>query len=122
MPGEQPRIVVVEDDASMGQALERILRAGGFGAVVFNSAEAALAAGTALPADCLVLDIHLPGMSGIDLYRRLAPRGDEVPAVFITAHDEPAVREAAERMGSYLAKPFSGRALLEAITHALASH
>jgi FixJ family two-component response regulator len=117
-----PTVVVVEDDASMGQAIERILRAGGFSAVVFASAEAALAAGAATTAGCLVLDIHLPGMSGIDLYRRLAPRGDEVSAIFITAHDEPAVREAAERMGSYLAKPFSGRALLEAVARALGSH
>jgi FixJ family two-component response regulator len=122
MRGEMPRIIVVEDDASMSQAIERILRAGGFAAVVFGSAEAALDAGAATTADCLVLDIKLPGMSGIDLYRRLAPRGDEVPAVFITAHDEPAVREEAERMGSYLAKPFSGRALLDAITHALGSN
>jgi FixJ family two-component response regulator len=121
MPSGVPRIVVVEDDTGMGQALERILRAGGFTAIVFGSAEAVLAAGAAATADCLVLDIHLPGMSGLDLYRQLAPRGDEVPAVFITAHDEPAVRAEAERMGSYLAKPFSGRALLGAVTHALGS-
>jgi FixJ family two-component response regulator len=117
------RIVVVEDDASMNRAIERILRAGGFAAITFASAEAALEAEAATAADCLVLDIHLPGMSGLELYRRLAQGGAEVPAIFITAHDAPAVREMAEGMGAsgYLPKPFSGRALLDAITRALGS-
>jgi FixJ family two-component response regulator len=116
-----PRIVVVEDDASMSQAIERILRAGGFAAAPFASAEAALEADAA-SADCLVLDIHLPGMSGLELYQRLVLCGKEAPVVFITAHDEPAVREAAERLGgdgSYLPKPFSGRDLLEAVNRTL---
>src|SRR5262249_40999728 len=97
MPSEMPIIVVVEDDASMSQAIERVLQAGGFAAVLFASAEAALEAGAA--ADGLVLDIHLPGMSGFELYRRLAVSGKAMPAVFITARDEPAVREEAERLG-----------------------
>ena len=120
MPNEPPIIVVVEDDASMCQALERILRAGGFTAVSFASGEAALAADAA--ADCLVLDIHLPGMSGFELYRRLALAGKELPAIFITARDEPAVRDEAEGLGgagSYLPKPFSGHDLLGAVTQAL---
>jgi FixJ family two-component response regulator len=120
MPEEMPGIVVVEDDASMSQAIERILRAGGFAARTFDSAEAALEAGVAAASDCLVLDISLPGMSGFDLYRRLASAGEHLPAIFITAHDEPAIREEAERLGarSYLPKPFSGRSLLEAVTRA----
>jgi FixJ family two-component response regulator len=125
MPNTMPTIVVVEDDASMSQAIERILRAGGFAAALFASAEAALEAGAAALADCLVLDIHLPGMSGFELYRRLALAGKELPAVFITAHDEPAVREEAERLGgagSYLPKPFSGRDLLGAVARALRCH
>ena len=120
MPNEPPIIVVVEDDASMCQALERILHAGGFTAVSFASGEAALEADAA--ADCLVLDIHLPGMSGFELYRRLAHSGKALPAVFITARDEPAVRDEAERLagaGCYLPKPFSGRDLLDALTRAL---
>jgi DNA-binding response OmpR family regulator len=122
MPSEPPRIVVVEDDASMSQAIERVLQAGGFTAVLFASAEEALEAG--VTADCLVLDIHLPGMSGFELYRQLAPSGKEIPVIFITARDEPAVREAAESLGgagSYLPKPFFGRDLLGAITGALGS-
>jgi FixJ family two-component response regulator len=124
MPDEIPRIVVVEDDASMSQAIERILRAGGFAAVTFASAEAALEADAATTADCLILDIRLPGMSGFELYRRLAHSDEQLPAIFITAHDEPPVREEAERMGarSYLAKPFSGRTLLDAVTQAIRFH
>ena len=122
MPSEPPRIVVVEDDASMSQAIERILRAGGFEAAMFASAEAVLEADAAVAADCLVLDIHLPGMSGFELYRRLALAGNELPAIFITARDEPAVRDEAEGLGgagSYLPKPFSGHDLLGAVTQAL---
>jgi FixJ family two-component response regulator len=124
MPGEIPSIVVVEDDASMSRAIERVLRAGGFTAVLFASAEAALEAEAAATAECLVLDIHLPGMSGFDLYRQLAQAGETPPAIFITAHDEPAVREEAKSMGAsrYLSKPFSGRALLNAVTQALRFH
>jgi FixJ family two-component response regulator len=118
-----PKVVVVEDDASMRQAIERILSAGGFAAVAFETAEAALAAGAPCAADCLVLDVRLPGMSGFDLYRRLAGSSPPAPAIFITAHDEPAVRELAGKLGasSYLAKPFSGRALLDAVSRALRS-
>jgi DNA-binding response OmpR family regulator len=115
-----PRIVVVEDDTSMSQAIERVLQAGGFQAVAFASAEAALEAGVA--ADALVLDIHLPGMSGFEMYRRLALAGEAPPAIFITARDEPAVRDEAEGLGgagSYLPKPFSGRDLLDAVSRAL---
>ena len=116
-------IVVVEDDASMGHALERILRTGGFQPILFASAEAALDSGIAPAADCLVLDIQLPGMSGLELYRQLARVGEHPPAVFITAHDEPAVREKAARLGakSFHPKPFSGRALLDAVNQAILS-
>jgi FixJ family two-component response regulator len=121
MPKEMPRIVVVEDDLGMSQAIERLLRAGGFTVVLFPSAEAALEAGVATTSDCLILDVHLPGMSGFDLYRRLASAGERIPAIFITAHDEPDIREEAERLGasSFLSKPFSGRTLLNSIARGI---
>src|SRR5262245_16041813 len=100
MAGTTPRIVVVEDDPSMSKAVERILRTGGFTPIVFNSAEAALAADAAQAADCLVLDIRLPGMSGFDLYDQLTHAGEAPPAIFMTAHDEPTVRQEAERLGA----------------------
>ena len=107
----------------MGKAIERILRTGGFQPLLFASAEAALDSGVAPAADCLVLDIQLPGMSGFDLYSQVAPVGEQPPAIFITAHDEPAVREKAERLGakSFHPKPFSGRALLDAVNQAMLS-
>ena len=122
MQSEAARIVVVEDDASMSQAIALVLHAGGFEAVPFASAEAALEADVAATADGLVLDIHLPGMSGFDLYRQLVLSGKTIPTIFITARDEPTVRDEAERLGgagSYLPKPFSGRDLLDAVTRAL---
>ena len=124
MSSDLRRIVVVDDDASMGQAIACVLRAGGFEATVFTSAETALEADVAA-ADCLVLDVYLPGMSGFDLYRQLTLSGKAMPAVFVTARDEPAVREEAERLGgagSYLPKPFSGHDLLDVVTRALRTH
>jgi FixJ family two-component response regulator len=124
MPTRTPRIVVVEDDASVGQAIERILRAGGFAPERFASAEAAIEADSAPGADCLVIDIQLPGMSGLEFYRNLPRSGPPAPAIFITAHDEPALREAAEKIerARYLPKPFTGRALLDYIVHAMGAH
>jgi FixJ family two-component response regulator len=122
MPNGLPMVVAVEDDGSMSSAIERILRAGGYAAVVFGSAEAALEADAAAVADCLVLDIHLPGLSGFDLYKQLTATGKRTPAVFITAHDGTDIRDEAERLegaGSYLPKPFSGRDLLDAVALAL---
>lgn len=121
MAGELPRIVVVEDDASMSVAIERILKAGGLAPVMFASAEAALEANATTWAECLVLDIHLPGMSGLNLYQRLIASGEKTKAIFISAYDEPAIRIAAERMGAsgFLHKPFSGRSLLEAVGQAI---
>jgi len=108
----------------MSKAIGTILFAGGFTPLTFASAEAALEGDAAVMADCLVLDIMLPGMSGFDLYRRLASFGANIPAVFITAHDELPVRKEAERIGphsQFIPKPFSGRTLLEAVAQALRS-
>lgn len=108
----------------MSKAIGTILRTQGFTPMMFASAEAALDGDAALNADCLVLDVMLPGMSGFDLYRRLASCGAQVPTVFITAHNEPTVREEAERIGPrshYVPKPFPGRTLLEVVAQALGS-
>ena len=121
MTGGTPRIVLVEDDPSMSRAIERILRAGGFTTVTFATAEAALE-GNAATADCLVLDVQLPGMSGFELYRRLASGDDRPPAIFITAHDDAETRESARRAGAiqYLRKPFDDGALIDALSRAAA--
>ena len=90
--------------------------------ILFATAEAALEGGATETADCLILDIHLPGISGFELYRQLAHSEKAIPVIFITARDELAVRDEAESLGgvgSYLPKPFSGRDLLQAITDVL---
>jgi FixJ family two-component response regulator len=122
MVGGSDEIVVVEDDDAMRQALERFLRSAGFETVTFPSAEALLQAGNARTAACLVLDVHLPGISGFELRRRLTRSGAGAPVIFITAYDESATREQAQELGAvaYLAKPFPGRRLMDAITQALA--
>ena len=123
MPNQMPRIVGVEDDTSMRQAIERILQAGGFAAAVFASAELALEAGATAGADCLVLDIHLPGMSGLELRSRLTALGSNLPVIFITAINDDAPRSAAKLLGcvAYLNKPFAPEALVAAVAAALAA-
>jgi len=115
------QIVVVEDDASMMQAIQRLLQAAGFPAQTFPSAEALLQSGAAVGTSCFIFDIHLPGLSGFELRQRLVESGVKGPVIFITAHDDPAAREAAERSGAvaFLLKPFPGRSLLAAIGQAI---
>lgn len=116
-----PKVVVVEDDDSMRHALERLLNAGGFQATLFSTAEAALAGETAMDATCVVSDLRLPGMSGLDLLAELRSRRRLSPVILITALDAPALREEAARRGAttYLAKPFLGTALLDVIRAAI---
>jgi len=117
MRGPDPRtVVVVEDDASMSQAMERILRLAGLAPVTFGSAEEACAASAVEEAACLIIDLQLPGLNGFALRERLAAMGILPPVIFISAFDEPETRvQAAEAGAQFLTKPFSGRALLEAI-------
>ena len=116
----QQSIVVVEDDAGMKKAIERLLRAAGFQSVSFASAEELLQTEAAESAACLVLDIHLPGLSGLELGRVLAASGRPKPLIFITGQDEPSTRDEAQRLGcGYFRKPFEGKGLLEAIRRAI---
>jgi len=114
-------VAVVDDDDSFARAIGRLLRASGFEISTYPSAEAFLAT-TPLPSvDCLVLDIQLGGMSGVELQQRLHELGDLTPIIFVTAHDAPEVRDEAVRAGcvAYLRKPVASRALLEAVARAL---
>jgi FixJ family two-component response regulator len=112
----QGTVIIVEDDPSMCQALERILRLGGFRPLLYGSAEALLDEGVPDDVACLILDLQLPGMDGFALHERLTVAGTMPPVIFITAFDEPDARSHAARVGAvFLAKPFAGRALLEAL-------
>ncbi|APV51261.1 hypothetical protein BWI17_17175 [Betaproteobacteria bacterium GR16-43] len=110
-------VIVVEDDVSVSHALVRVLRLGGLEPVAYPSAEAFLDEAGEFQAICLIIDIQLPGMSGFALRERLADSRALPPVVFMTAYDEPESRERAAAAGAvaFLAKPFSGRALLEII-------
>ena len=122
MPPSKCTIAVVEDDASFRRAVERLLRASGFEADTFASAEDFLRSAAGNSHACLIIDIHLPGMSGVDLIDHLGGSAPTPPAIFITAQDEESLRERASRIphSIYLSKPFPGTVLLEAL-HSLLS-
>jgi FixJ family two-component response regulator len=115
-------VVVVEDDDSMREAIERLLDAAGFGCTAFSSADALLARGVDKDSVCVISDLRLPGMSGLELLTALHERHMSTPFILITAHDAPGLRETAMRSGAaaYLAKPFRGTTLLKAVTAAIA--
>jgi len=114
-----PLVVVVDDDAGMLQGLQRLLRAGGFDCLGFDSVEALRASDCMTKADCLVLDVHLPGQDGPYFYATWA--GPKPPAVFISGRAADAARERAMRAGAqaFLAKPFEGKVFLESVCAAL---
>lgn len=118
-----PRISVVDDDESVRESLSGLIRSVGFGVMVFASAEEFLSSKRLLDTDCLILDVRMPGMSGIDLQRQLAASHTSIPVIFITAHGDEEARLRALNGGAvdYLLKPFSEEALLKAIDTALES-
>jgi len=114
-------IAVLDDDASVLGAVERVLKAHGFDAEVFDTVEGFLGGARLDDASCLVLDVNLKGMSGIDLSRELTRSGVSLPVIFITGVENEATRKAALQAGclAYLHKPFPSRYLIEAIEQAV---
>jgi FixJ family two-component response regulator len=114
-------ISVVDDDESVRESLPDLLRACGFAAQAFASAEDFLASCALEQTRCLILDIAMPGMTGFDLQQELTLRGHEIPIVFITAFGDESVRSRALAAGAVecLSKPFSETALLDAVATAL---
>lgn len=110
-------IAVVEDDAPYRVAIGRLLRAGGFEPALFHSAEAFIDTPPARTPLCLILDVNLGGMSGIDLQRLLRKRGSAVPIIVTTGRREDAIRDRAEAAGctAFLWKPFPATTLLALI-------
>ena len=122
MQKRSPNIVVIEDDLSVRKAVVRLLGVDGFPALGFGSAEAFLESPASKRFDCLILDVNLPGLSGIELYDRLtSSRRIALPVIFVTAHDGSAAikRDRSEAI-VYLSKPFDARALLGAVRKLLA--
>jgi FixJ family two-component response regulator len=119
MPG--PLVAVVEDDPASQKTLARVLRAGGYEAALYASAEEFLSSPPQSAPIGLLLDVHLGGMSGLDLQRRLRNEGSTIPVIIITAFDDARSREQAERAGcvAYLRKPCEAETIL-ALLHRLA--
>jgi FixJ family two-component response regulator len=110
---DKPLISIVDDDASVREALESLIRSLGFAVECFPSAEDFLRFHHDRPATCLIADVQMPGMSGIDLYHRMVASGASIPTILITAYPNDQARARALRAGvsAYLAKPFDEREL-----------
>jgi FixJ family two-component response regulator len=115
------RVALVEDDASVQQAMRRLLTAHGMEVAVYDSAEAFLRGGLRVEPDCLVLDIQLNGMTGLDLQVELARLRPGLPIVFLTAHHEETFRALARQLGcsAYLSKIVPAATIVEAIHQAV---
>jgi FixJ family two-component response regulator len=117
----RPLIAVVDDDQSVREALENLISSVGFEVELFASAEAFLASDAPANTDCAVLDLGLPGISGLELHRKLAADGQSIPAIIITAQggDKARVEAVAAGVIAFLKKPFKEEVLLAAIGSAL---
>ena len=117
-----PQISVVDDDESVRESLQGLLRSVGFAVRVFASAEEFMNSGQLRDTACLILDVWMPGMSGPELQGKLVALGSKIPVIFITAHgEEGPAREQAVRGGAvdYLLKPLREEAILNAVQVAL---
>jgi FixJ family two-component response regulator len=117
VPQESFTVYVIDDDDSIRRALKRLLGSVGYHAITFESAEEFLKFPPGPGKGCIVLDIRLPKMTGLELQESLASRGSTYPVIFMTAHDNPRWQERAKKAGvvAYLKKPFPEQSLLDAI-------
>jgi FixJ family two-component response regulator len=117
-------VAIIDDESSVLKGLKRVLNAFNFTTEVFSSAEAFLRRGDAGDIICIVLDINLGGMSGIELRRRLKAMGSTIPVIFMTALDIDVVRREAMDAGcaAFLQKPFSGHVLIDSIKNVMSLH
>lgn len=117
----RPNLAIVDDDSHILLSLDSLLRACGYSVQLFDSAEKLLASDTLSALDCMVSDIQMPGMSGLQMYQKLLDRGYSIPVIFITASSDSASRGFAEKLGAcdYLAKPFDSDDLIDSIEGAI---
>ena len=123
MKNTHPLVSVVDDDESVRESLPDLLKEFGFSVKAFSSAEEFLTSGCVGKTRCLILDVAMPGMTGPDLQRELARRGQQIPIVFITAHKDENLRPRLIEQGAVecLFKPFSDATIQEALRLALRS-
>lgn len=113
----KPVVAAVDDDGRVRASIQSVLESAGYEVVLFGSAEAFLESGVLRQATCLLADVRLPGMDGLELQRRIRRARPQLPIVFITAHDDEYIRQQALRGGAvdFLVKPFDAAQLLENI-------
>lgn len=116
-----PVIAIVDDDRSVREALTSLVRALGYAAIAFECAEDLLKSGRRRSVSCVIADVQMPGITGLELYHRLSASGNPIPTVLITAYPEDGARERALAAGviGYLSKPFDENDLLACVRSAL---
>ena len=121
MPKTQPLISVVDDDESMREAMRGLIKSLGYAAQAFASAEQFLNSRQRSRTSCLIADVQMPGMTGLELHRHLVASGKTIPTILITAYPEDSARERALADGvvCYLSKPFDENDLLACIHSSL---
>ena len=117
MPRTLRNVVIIDDDPAVLKALARLLRTHAFTVATFQSGQQFLASLPEPLPDCLILDLQMPGMTGLEVQQNLARKGIRIPTIIITAHDEAGIRERCKSAGAiaYLAKPVPEAALFAAI-------
>ena len=120
---ESPLIAILDDDKSIRDATNNLLQAAGFSTATFPDAESFLSWARRRSAACVVADMRMPGMTGLQMYQQLVAWGERTPTVLITAYPEDALRARAKEAGIVccLSKPFAPDELLECVNHALGS-
>jgi FixJ family two-component response regulator len=120
--GKGQMVAIIEDDESYRSAIQRLLKSAGFSVQSFTCAEEFLSSGMQRDTGCLIADIRMPGMSGLELQSKLNSDRCPIPTIFITAHGDEKMRLQAMRAGAvkFLMKPFDGSILLDAVGVALA--
>ena len=118
-----PVVAIVDDEDAVRRALERLLRSAGFVPKAFASGAAFLQSLDGARPDCVVLDLHMPNVTGFDVQDRMSQSGIRIPIIVITGHDSAESRERVRALGAaaYLRKPVGAKLLLEAIERALGS-
>lgn len=124
MSKSKPLIAIVDDDESVCRAVRRLVRSLTMDAETFSSGQQFLDLLEAMPSfrpDCLVLDVQMPGMNGLEVKDQLVMSGNTIPVIFITAHDEVGVREKAQAAGAvaFLRKPFDDELLVKTVREAM---
>ena len=110
-------VFIIDDDVSVCKAMMRLMHSAGLSVQTFTSAQVFLSSVQPKESDCLLVDIQMPGMNGLELQRQLTRSGIRVPVIFITAFDDEQMRKQARQGGAagYFRKPFDDQALLDAI-------